>query len=77
MIVQLQIDDSMVEAARLVGEALSKSGHAAHAIDPDHVLHDAIAIGLHQLMLTWLKPGTPFFESYKLPVAGRFVHDGS
>ena len=54
MIVSIQLDDSIVEAARLVGAALSKAGHAEHAVDAQYVLRDAINIGMHELMITWL-----------------------
>lgn len=73
MIVQIQLDDSIVEAARLVGAALSKAGHAEHAVDPQYVLRDAINIGMHELMLTWMqepKDAAPFYGSVPLPEPG-------
>lgn len=60
--ITIQVDDSMLEAAGLVGVALQKRGYSEHAPPPEHVFHSAINLGLARLMETWCA-GVPFHQS--------------
>jgi hypothetical protein len=64
--ITIQVDDVLIEAARLIAEAMQQRGLSEHALEPQHVLGTAINLGLDPLLQVWC-PGVDYFQSTPLP----------
>lgn len=64
--ITIQIDQSTLDDANAIAIAMAKAGYSEHALDPQHVLHNATGIGIAKMLRVWCRR-TDVNDEYEKP----------